>query len=77
MWQMHITPSLWPLKCSGLRWRPGGIYARKLAKWLFSKLLHLVPKGGGGCEWHKTPMWQMHITPSLWPLKCGGQGGER
>ena len=27
--------------------------------------------------WHKMPMWQMHITPNLWPLKCSGQGGER
>ena len=46
----------------------GEIYARRLAKWLY-KLLQLVPKGGGGSEWHKTPMWQMHITPSLWPFK--------
>ena len=54
----------------------GGIYARRLAKWL-EKLLELVPKGGGGSGWHKTPMSQIHITPSLWPLKCSGQGGER
>ena len=54
----------------------GGICARMLGKWLL-KLLELVPKGGGGGTWHKMPMWQMHITPSLWPLKCSGQGGER
>ena len=35
----------------------------------------VVPKGGGGSGWHKIGMWQMHITPSLWPIKCGGQGG--
>ena len=40
-------------------------------------MLELVPKGGSGDGWHKMPMWQMHITPSLWPLKCNGQGGER
>ena len=37
----------------------------------------VVPKGGSGSGWHKIAMWQMHITPSLWPIKCGGQGGER
>ena len=37
----------------------------------------VVPKGGGGSGWHKIAMWQMHITPSLWPIKCSGQGGDR
>ena len=37
----------------------------------------VVPKGGGGSGWHKIAMWQMHIIPSLWPIKCSGQGGER
>ena len=39
--------------------------------------LLVVPKGGGGSGWHKIAMCQMHITPILWPIKCGGQGGER
>ena len=37
----------------------------------------VVPKGGGGSGWHKMAMWQMHITQSLWPIKCSAQGGER
>ena len=37
----------------------------------------VVPKGGGSSRWHKMAMWQMHITLSLWPIKCSGQGGER
>ena len=44
-----ITPSLWPLKWLVVKVERGGIYARRLAKWLY-KLLQLVPKGGGG-EW--------------------------
>ena len=39
-------------------------------------VIELVPKGGGANGWHKMPMWQMHITPSLWPLKSNSQGGE-
>ena len=37
----------------------------------------VVPKGGTGSGWHKTAMWQMHSTPSLWPIKCSGQGRKR
>ena len=37
----------------------------------------LVPKGGGGSGWHKVAKWQMHITPSLSPIKCCGQCEER
>ena len=37
----------------------------------------VVPKGGGSSRWHKMAMRQMHITLSLWPIKCSGQGGER
>ena len=39
----------------------------------YSWYLRVVVAVGGT----RMPMWQMHITPSLWPLKCGGQGGER
>ena len=38
--------------------------------------LELVPKGNGGGGWHKMPMWQMHITPCLWPSKSSGQDGD-
>ena len=39
--------------------------------------LWVVPKGGGVSGWHKVAMWQMHITPSLWLMKSGGQSAER
>ena len=54
----------------------GGIYARRLGHCL-EKVFVVVPYGGGGSGWHKIAIWQMHITPSLWPIKCSGQGGER
>ena len=43
----------------------------------YRRLFVVVLKSGGCRGWQKKAMWQMHITPSLCPINCSGQGRER